>query len=662
MLKRVLATTTTAARGQLKSPTSFYITPAFILHHHTLIRAGVLGSMAHFASSDNGKDNDREHDNGDGEEDYIALGGSDPESDVEIDLVTKPQSSKALRKAPKVPKHFRKSNAKVYDNISVYAPPDSNLIFRCSQKRANWYLTRDLARQLSPTSIHLNFAPAGQGHVNDPYYLEERENKCVVCGKETVDAGATMLHVVPEQYRKWFPIRLKSHSSHDVVVSCPECNAQWDREAAVVRKKIVNVYGIPLEGVGWIRDHEAGVAKRSAGAVIAEWNRRWQESRDQQQRQQIGTKSNGNPIAPVIDTVEAKEENIHREPATMESLEQDSKGQKKAKVKKQNVIPAERLQVLEKNVYDWWTSVQGKVMDSSEESSSQQKRDLPSDFAKESLENDQESRKKLKADKTLSQAPTSSSSPSSSSSSETLISNNVGSMKQKEGGTSLKVPLPPPGHSSVVNRSMLEAALEAQANYKGEDYKEHGQLVVARVMARSREYHEDAEESEETILRWREAEPLKEGVAIAYSSHKSLFHTPTSFLNLGLLKSLEPILKDVMPLGPDSTFPQASFESVLNDLLHFTTNRNQPTQHQPDDFFSVDQQPSTDNKEELVDSNYEHSRLLGGAAGIGNGFRPSVLQAMLAERYLKFRTPSPAVLLQLQVILSYLQNEKMCVL
>jgi hypothetical protein len=35
---------------------------------------------------------------------------------------------------------------------------------------------------------------------------------------------------------------------------------------------------------------------------------------------------------------------------------------------------------------------------------------------------------------------------------------------------------------------------------------------------------------------------------------------------------------------------------------------------------------------------------------------------MLAERYLKFRTPSPAVLMQLQVILSYLQNEKLCVL
>ncbi|KAG0369090.1 hypothetical protein BGZ54_000346 [Gamsiella multidivaricata] len=139
-------------------------------------------------------------------------------------------------------------------------------------------------------------------------------------------------------------------------------------------------------------------------------------------------------------------------------------------------------------------------------------------------------------------------------------------------------------------------------------------------------------------------------VAIAYSSHKSLFHTPSSFLNLGLLKSLEPILKDVRPFVPESSFPQSSPDSALNSLLHSN----------PADLVDL-----AKNGAQLVTAGVdstEHSRLLGGAAGIGNGFRPSVFQAMLAERYLKFRTPSPAVLLQLQVILSYLQNEKLCVL
>ncbi|KAI9241144.1 MAG: hypothetical protein BYD32DRAFT_364172 [Podila humilis] len=189
----------------------------------------------------------------------------DSESDVDINIDA---TTNKKRDHPKVPKHYRKSNPTIYDNISVYAPPNSNLIFRCSRKKADWYLARNLARSISPTSIHLTFSPAGQGRAGDSYFLEARENKCVVCGKETAEAGATMLHVVPEQYRKWFPLKLKSHSSHDILVACPECNAQWDREAAAVRKRIVALYKVPLEGVGWVRDHEAGSAKRAAGAVV----------------------------------------------------------------------------------------------------------------------------------------------------------------------------------------------------------------------------------------------------------------------------------------------------------------------------------------------------------------------------------------------------------
>ncbi|KFH68854.1 hypothetical protein MVEG_05658 [Podila verticillata NRRL 6337] len=154
--------------------------------------------------------------------------------------------------------------------------------------------------------------------------------------------------------------------------------------------------------------------------------------------------------------------------------------------------------------------------------------------------------------------------------------------------------------------------------------------------------------------------------AIAYSSHRSLFNTPSSLLNLGLLKSLEPILKDVIPFSGDwDSASGASF--ILNDLLHYESvdNKDDPSiQSRPHDQVTIEQTHSRSQKQQQPPPDFEHSRLLGlgGAAGVGTGFRPSVFQAMLAERYLKFRTPSPAVLLQLQVILSYLQNEKLCVL
>ncbi|KAG0260391.1 hypothetical protein BG011_001920 [Mortierella polycephala] len=398
------------------------------------------------------------------EDDYIAFVESDSESDLEIDLTTKPANKRQI----KVAKHFRKGNPKVYDNISVYAPPDSNLIFRCSQKRADWYLSRSLARSLSPTSIHLTFVPAGQGRANDPYYLEERDNKCVVCGVETVEAGATMLHVVPEQYRKWFPIRLKSHSSHDIVLACPQCTGQWDREAAVIRKKIVTIFNIPLEGVGWVKDHEAGMAKRAAGAVVSDWNTRWGE------------------VQKTSSKVLSK--------------------------RKKNIIPPERMKVLEKTVYDWWTKAHKDVVNDDNSGNAESvstKRDPP----EESREEEQESKKKpkLENDKDETNCSTSASTLASSDGSSTTPAPKSSSTQQQTGQKHNELPIipqPPPGHSTQLSETMLRAALDAKQSYKAPDYKEHGQLVIARVMASSPEFYQDPEELPETIETWKDAAPL----------------------------------------------------------------------------------------------------------------------------------------------------------
>ncbi|KAF9938674.1 hypothetical protein BGZ75_007518 [Mortierella antarctica] len=410
---------------------------------------------------------------------FIPFEHSESDSDVEIDLHTQPPK----KTYPKVPKHFRKSNAQVYDNISVYAPPDSNLIFRCSRKRANWYLSRSLARSLSPNSIHLTFAPAGQGHVNDPYFLEERENKCVVCAKETAEAGATMLHVVPEQYRKWFPLRLKSHSSHDIVVACPECNAQWDREAAIVRKEIVRMYGIPLEGVGWIKDYEAGAAKRAAGAVVTEWKRRWQEQRDQD--------APAKAASTTANTLETRAATVDKV-----SLVKRTKKNKPA-----NKIPADRMQILEQTVLDWWTKTH-----TASERSLQRKRELQSEEPKK--------RQKLESEEDGSKAPEVNLSALLPDVAPT--SNDTGSMvkknehKSKDEASEIEVPSPPPGHTTELDQIMLRSALGAQASYRGSDYKEHGQLVVARIMASSASFHDDPAETAETKKAWQEAEPLQD--------------------------------------------------------------------------------------------------------------------------------------------------------
>lgn len=408
----------------------------------------------------------------------------DSESDVDINIDT---TTNKKRDHPKVPKHYRKTNPTIYDNISVYAPPDSNLIFRCSRKKADWYLTRNLARSISPTSIHLTFSPAGQGRAGDSYFLEARENKCVVCGKETAEAGATMLHVVPEQYRKWFPLRLKSHSSHDILVACPECNAQWDREAAAVRKRIVALYKVPLEGVGWVRDHEAGSAKRAAGAVVADWTRRWEEHKQQAVR-------NPEQDSSSISLTEETTDDNNR-----------GKGGKAKKVKKLGAIPLERLKVLEQTVLAWWEQLptedrkgplalkRSYILDGDhqhDEAGSRKKTKVESPGGHEQTDQEQRQQDRDTLSSSFLKAP------------------NQDITGSRPGATST-VPPPPPGYSTVISQIMLDRAMDAQALYKAADYKEHGQIVVGRVMASSPKFYNDADESPETLQGWRDSLPLE---------------------------------------------------------------------------------------------------------------------------------------------------------
>ncbi len=48
----------------------------------------------------------------------------------------------------------------------------------------------------------------------------DKENRCCVCGRR----GNYLRHnVVPYCYRSLFPLSMKSHLSHDIVLLCQEC-------------------------------------------------------------------------------------------------------------------------------------------------------------------------------------------------------------------------------------------------------------------------------------------------------------------------------------------------------------------------------------------------------------------------------------------------------
>jgi len=101
-----------------------------------------------------------------------------------------------------------------YDNCLLQAP-DGELLCTIDRRKASWYLSQNLGTQISeePFTVRLNFEPAGRA-VGDVgrYYQTIKENQCVVCGDR--DAYIRK-NVVPREYRKHFPMVMKSHTSHD---------------------------------------------------------------------------------------------------------------------------------------------------------------------------------------------------------------------------------------------------------------------------------------------------------------------------------------------------------------------------------------------------------------------------------------------------------------
>lgn len=133
----------------------------------------------------------------------------------------------------------------LYGNCRVQNP-DGVHIFNCGEKKANWYLKRNLADviQEAPFTIRLNFEPNGKGHADDSFYLQERQNICVCCGtKEQL----TKHHVVPYCYRRFFPEQLKNHTAYDVLPLCYECHEKYEGFAQQFKKELAKEYAILKE-------------------------------------------------------------------------------------------------------------------------------------------------------------------------------------------------------------------------------------------------------------------------------------------------------------------------------------------------------------------------------------------------------------------------------
>jgi len=135
----------------------------------------------------------------------------------------------------------------IYGNWLVLHPKGFEM-FRCTTKKAEWYLSRGLADIVTetPPVIKFNFEPNGVGWFGDEFALTQKQNLCVVCGAKELHR-LTKHHIVPSLYKKHFPKQLKVATSHDVVCICRECHDEYENVYAIkLKERIAEQYGVQL--------------------------------------------------------------------------------------------------------------------------------------------------------------------------------------------------------------------------------------------------------------------------------------------------------------------------------------------------------------------------------------------------------------------------------
>lgn len=123
-----------------------------------------------------------------------------------------------------------------YDNIELYHP-DGKLMCFLSNKRANWYVKKNLVEVIGDKKMKLLFMPKGDGEPSE--LLIARKNICVVNGDSTF---LTRHHVIPSQFRSHFKLKYKDKNCFDLVLLGREIHDDYERCATLFKNQLFEDY------------------------------------------------------------------------------------------------------------------------------------------------------------------------------------------------------------------------------------------------------------------------------------------------------------------------------------------------------------------------------------------------------------------------------------
>ncbi|XP_044738068.1 exonuclease 3'-5' domain-containing protein 2 isoform X2 [Chrysoperla carnea] len=153
----------------------------------------------------------------------------------------------------------------------TYAAHDAIIaveLFKKMRQLSKQYIHKNLAHLVkeNPFTIKLNFEPEGRAvGESGEYYKVAKLNRCVVCG---CPDSYIRKNVVPREYRKLFPIIMKEHSSHDVLLLCVKCHQKSNLSDIVLRNKLAKLCDAPI-GAGNVKMYDSPAARELKSAAKA---------------------------------------------------------------------------------------------------------------------------------------------------------------------------------------------------------------------------------------------------------------------------------------------------------------------------------------------------------------------------------------------------------
>lgn len=197
-------------------------------------KSKTAGSLAQFVNNDTSSDEETE----DGR---ISFGQQQQASFTQH----KEHSGATSKHKSAKKKAFMTRKRPLYYNCQLLAP-DGECLTLCDIRKVEWYISKGLGVKVSdnPVTVQLNFEPKSRPTSDKDYYLQDKENICVVCG---ADEEYVRKIVVPQEYRKYFPSMLKDHSSHDVLLLCISCHLKCSDYEGAIRQQLSVECDAPLD-------------------------------------------------------------------------------------------------------------------------------------------------------------------------------------------------------------------------------------------------------------------------------------------------------------------------------------------------------------------------------------------------------------------------------